>query len=102
MDATGQRCEACSEGELKPVKRVRSGSTGEGIGALLLFGALIPLVLAIVFLVQRETSSLVASIAFIVPALMALAGWALLRTRTDLVCSACGRVRGADSPPGGS
>ena len=93
MSATEERCRACGEGDMLPVNGVRSGSTGEGIGALLLFGALIPFALAIVFLLQRETSLLIVSLAFTVPTLMALVGWALLRTGTVRECSACGRAR---------
>ena len=86
-------CPACGEPSSTPPARARRGGTAEGIGAVLAHGALIPFVLALVLVVQRETSLPVLAIAFAVPVLMVAVGAFLLRTKATATCESCGRPR---------
>ena len=64
---------------------------GEGIGAILFHGALIPFILAIVLVVQRESSITMVAIAFAIPVLMVAVGRFLLSSTATKACGSCGR-----------
>ena len=91
MADTQTPCPSCGQESTEDAAPPRGGGTGEGIGAILFHGALIPFFLAIVLVVQRESSITMLAIAFAIPVLMVIVGRLLLRSQAAPVCGSCGR-----------
>jgi hypothetical protein len=84
-------CPSCGQHSSDETASPADGGTHQGIGAILVHGALIPFILAIVLVVQRESSFTILAIAFAIPVLMMVMGRLLLHSHGEPVCGTCRR-----------